>query len=197
MEWRSHNELRVMGAAGLDFSGLDGTALRPRARAEAAASSGGVLLDGKEVARFDLPLVEDLDQFERHAVDLVKVCAALLHAGVNSFTASGEVDLRIRGERLRGGWACAFSWPRRVDAGCSLLSQHRYGRNPTTEDTTARCTVPLGMHIATAVGRLFVARHNQATGGGRITGARKRERSRLESGWWQLHHEARGTARTS
>ena len=58
---------------GFDFSGLNGDALRPRARAEAAADTGAVLLDGKEVAQFDLPRVQDLDQFERHAVDLVKV----------------------------------------------------------------------------------------------------------------------------
>jgi hypothetical protein len=58
---------------GFDFSGLNGDALRPRARAEAAADTGGVLLDGKQVAQFDLPRVQDLDQFERHAVDLVKV----------------------------------------------------------------------------------------------------------------------------
>lgn len=67
---------------GFDFSGLNGDALRPRARAEAAADTGGVLLDGKQVAQFDLPRVQDLDQFERHAVDLVKVRALSLRVCV-------------------------------------------------------------------------------------------------------------------
>lgn len=68
----------------LDLSGMDGSALRPRPRAEAEAlgEDAALGLGGLKshlactplASSFAMPAVHDLDGFERSAIDMVKVC---------------------------------------------------------------------------------------------------------------------------
>jgi len=120
---------------------LNGDALRPRARAEAAADTGAVLLDGKEVAQFDLPRVQDLDQFQRHAVDLVKpnhgtttlgfifkggvIIAVDSRASMGPYISSQtvkkviEINPHLLGTMAGGAADCQF-WQRNLGTQCRL-----------------------------------------------------------------------------